>query len=312
MDSLITQCHLFLQVIYWNPSPEAFTIPFLDIAVRWYSIFFAIGFVGAYFFVANNLFRDCLRKNHLVPLQEVTRYGLFSGKISSSSAVSSARDTVLAYADRLAWFLFAGILIGARLAEVLFYDFDYYKGHPIEIVKVWKGGLASHGGVIGMFVGFILFWHYAKKTMTFTSWKRLIDLICIASAFTAGCIRIGNLFNQEILGTPTSLPWGFIFGHPLVEQCPMPCHPVQLYEALFYFMTFGIFSFLEKKRGARFSPLFIGGSYLTTIFVFRFFIEYFKAAPETYTMAHLSMGQLLSFPLVFIGIAGIFFSRKTI
>lgn len=350
-----------LSAIFWDPSPNAFVIPYVDLAIRWYSIFFAIGVLGAYSFGVRYLWLDFLRKTPLLTAEQLSTPTEFAQKISASDdpAVASlkgvpsstlltacnqwieetistqtfvspthfatqkqslkaqnrllleriaegtfttARKCVLQYTDTLVWALFFGLLIGARLGEVFFYDFAYYKQHPFEIFKIWKGGLASHGGAIGIFVAFAFFWNFSKKTLSFLTWQRLADIIAMVSAFAAGCIRIGNLFNQEILGTPTTLPWGFVFGHPIDPHAIMPCHPVQIYEAVVYFTIFILLITIEKKYKGSTPPLLLLGLLLLLVFLARFAIEWVKLPQETLSIEGMSMGQLLSIPFILLGI----------
>lgn len=197
-------------------------------------------------------------------------------------------------------FLVAGTIIGARLGHVFFYSWPYYSQHPGEILKIWEGGLASHGGAIGNIIGLFLFsWFVSKKP---ASW--VFDKVVVAVALVAGLIRIGNLMNSEIYGGPTNLPWGFIF---LRNGETLPAHPTQIYEALAYFVLFGIMMWMYWKKNLEERPWFLTGFFFTWVFGFRFFIEFVKnvqVESEYGLIAQygLNMGQILSIPFILLGI----------
>ena len=183
--------------------------------------------------------------NRLVESRECSRdelETLFKG------ALASPKETAYFLTDRLCWFTVAGTIIGARLGEVFFYNWPYYSKHPIEIFKTWHGGLASHGGVIGVAIALYLYRLYIRRWLPELTFLRILDYVAIPSALVAFFIRMGNFMNQEILGTPTTLPWGVIFGHPEGEPLPIARHPVQRYEGLAYLMTFFILWFYWKKK----------------------------------------------------------------
>ena len=134
--------------------------------------------------------------------------------------------------DKLFVYCIVSTVIGARLGHCLFYEWDYYGAHPVEIFKIWKGGLASHGGVFAIILA--LMWYSKKVTRKSVWW--LFDRMIPAVAIVCFCIRFGNLMNSEIFGYPTTLPWGFEFvrsreWHQLYEG--LPCHPTQIYEMLY-------------------------------------------------------------------------------
>lgn len=209
--------------------------------------------------------------------------------------------------EPLLYALFIGTLVGSRLGHCLFYDPWYYLARPVEILKVWEGGLASHGGAIGCVLAMI--W-YSKKygpKEGFDFWW-VVDRVVIATCFAGCLIRLGNLFNSEIYGNPTDLPWGFVFVRrgEIVAK-----HPTQLYEALSYLLL-GIsllslyYKKLDKlKRGTIF------GVFLIVLFGMRFLIEFIKEPQEAFEegMA-LNMGQWLSLPFIVVGILILFFSIK--
>jgi phosphatidylglycerol---prolipoprotein diacylglyceryl transferase len=261
---------------YWNPSRFVFSwnIPFLGRPILWYGVWFVLGFFCSYLAVS-----PLLRKDD----SEFVRNN--SKKIA---------EKVLVYA-------IIGTVIGARIFHMVFYE--KWVGF-FAIIRIWDGGLSSHGGVIGMFVSLYLF----QRRYKYFSYLHLLDLVAVVSAVGAGFIRIGNFFNQEILGKPSSLPWSVIFGSPVDGSFPIPRHPVQLYEAFFYWSLFVLLKFLYKPRG---KEGFICGLYLILVFVFRFLIEFLKEEQSCHVLPlPLNMGQFLSLPFILLGFFFLF--RKNI
>lgn len=236
--------------LYWDPPKEAFTIPFINLAVAWYGILFAGGFVLGYFILL-----PMLRRKFNDP----------EGTLSAS------------FADRITWFIVLGTVIGARLGHVLFYDWPYYSQNPWEILMIRNGGLASHGGTLGVIVGLMLFMRWNKKRYPPLSFVQLMDLLVVPTAMAVMFIRLGNFFNQEILGNVTTVPWAIVFGHPADGTPPEPRHPAQLYEAFAYLATFIILYTLWKKWSEQLKPGILSGLFFIFVFGSRFLIEYVKA-----------------------------------
>lgn len=213
--------------------------------------------------------------------------------------------------DKLIWFIVAGIILGARLGHVFFYDWPYYSKHPLDIIKVWEGGLASHGGAIGVIIALFFFYYTTKKSIPEISFLRLLDLVAIPTALTAMCIRIGNFFNQEILGIPTTMPWGVVFGNPADGSSVTPRHPVQLYEAAAYAAVFVVLYMLWKRFSRRLPPGMITGLFFVLVFSSRFFIEFLKTE-QSVSMgnSYLTMGQYLSLPFIFAGLGLIAYAKQ--
>ena len=204
--------------------------------------------------------------------------------------------------DTLLVYLLVGTVVGARLMHCFAYEPEYYLSHPLEIFKVWKGGLASHGGLLGVFIAIYLF---SKKYHESFLW--LISRVAIPGALTAAFIRLGNLFNSEILGLPSEKPWAIIFAR--VDMIPR--HPVQLYESLAYLILFFILVALYKKTSFDFSTRIIPGLFLTYVFVARFLLEYTKTPQADYTTSlPFSTGQLLSIPFIIVGIVWMLWSLR--
>jgi len=264
----------------------AFVIPGFNHGITWYGILFALAFLGAYFFVRYLFFLLLLQKKEDV-----------------------SKSTLLA--DRLTLLVALGTLVGARLGHVFFYDWPYYQAHPGEIFKVWQGGLASHGSALGILVAIAIFVGWVRRRYPFITYLFVLDALMIPTAFAGGCIRIGNFINQEILGTPTTLPWGVIFLHPVEGIAAVPLHPVQLYEALFYFCTALFLFILWKRDQSRMGSGFFAGLFFILVFVFRFCIEFIKL-PQSQLIdeSFLQIGQWLSLPLVLFGIVLLIYSYK--
>ena len=251
-------------VVNWNVDPEIFSIG--PVHLRYYGVLFMTGFVLGYRMFVKFFKREGLPVNLL---------------------------------DMLFYLLVGCTIVGSRLGHCLFYEFDYYIANPIKILKIWEGGLASHGGTIAIMIGMV--WYVSKYGRKYNfDYLWLLDRLAIAVCFAAMFIRLGNLMNSEIYGNPTDLPWGFVF-----EQRGeiVPKHPTQLYEALCYLGTgillLSLYYFcLDKiKRGLLIGIFFIG------IFGSRFLIEYVKEPQVAFEQGMaLNMGQLLSIPFIILGI----------
>lgn len=272
-----------LASFYWNPSKIAFNVPFIDRPVFWYGILFIAGFILGYCIIQPILTSYLDRTRNLSP--------------------GSSRETARFLAERLCWFTAIGTIVGARLGEVFFYHWPYYSEHPEEIFKVWQGGLASHGGVTGVVCALFIFLKYAQKRVPELTFLRLLDFVAIPSALVAVFIRLGNFFNQEILGTPASHFFAVTFGRPEDGSGPIPRHPVQLYEATAYLITFFILWYKWKKENDTPKPGGIVGLLFILIFGSRFVLEFWKSfQPSSIEFDGLQMGQLLSIPFIILGL----------
>lgn len=268
--------------ISWDPSRTAFTLPYIDHPVAWYGIIFALGFVLAY------LLSQSMLKQRLTPL-------LPDAEIRSTVATQLI--------DRLTWFMVIGTIVGARLGEVFFYDWPAYRENPLDILKIWQGGLASHGGAVGVLLALAIFcWRQRPPiVLPFLAW---LDLLVVPIALVACLIRIGNFFNQEILGPATELPWGIIFLHPIDGSAAVPRHPSQLYEAAVYLLTFLLLFFLWKRTGSCWKLGKLTGIFFIIVFTARFFLEFLKLPlSNVIDESFLHMGQYLSLPFIAAGVA---------
>ncbi|MCK5896888.1 MAG: prolipoprotein diacylglyceryl transferase [Cocleimonas sp.] len=204
--------------------------------------------------------------------------------------------------DKLLWFLLIGVIVGARLAHVIFYDPAYYFSDPIKILKIWEGGLASHGGAIGALIGLYLFKRNTKYTYLW-----LLDRLAIPTALLATFIRTGNLFNSEIVGLPTTVPWAIIFE----RFDTLPRHPAQVYEALSYLFIFIVLFILYKTTKMKHKSGMLFGILLSFVFSARLLIEFVKTTQEAYhSDLWLNTGQLLSIPFILAGLLLVMLARK--
>ncbi|MDD7438268.1 MAG: prolipoprotein diacylglyceryl transferase [Bacteroidales bacterium] len=211
-------------------------------------------------------------------------------------------------------YVLVATVVGARLGHCFFYEPEYYLANPLEIFQTWKGGLASHGGVIGIMIAVYL---YSKKVSK-QSMLWTFDRLCVPTGLVAAMIRLGNLANHEIYGHATDVPWAFRF----IDNIPQwqmgaepiftaPSHPTQLYEALAYLLTFGVCMWLYWKRDAYKHEGLIFGVAMIMIFVARFFIEFVKNDQVGFEAnMNLNMGQWLSVPFILIGIVSVVYSLK--
>ncbi|MGL4957227.1 MAG: prolipoprotein diacylglyceryl transferase [Bacteroidales bacterium] len=255
--------------ITWNVNPEIFSIGPLHI--RYYGILFALAFAFNYMFFTRFFKRENLSMQLL---------------------------------DNLTMWAVISTVVGLRLGHCLFYEPVYYLSNPIQILKVWEGGLASHGAAIGVPLGLFLFCR--KYKMNFL-W--LMDRIAIVVALTGFFVRIGNLMNSEIYGVATNAPWGFIF---MRAGETVPKHPTQIYEALAYLAIFFVLLFIfQRKEALRNRGGFLIGLFFILVFTFRFFVEFIKERQVAFEEnLILDMGQLLSIPFVVLGIGLIIYSFK--
>ena len=281
---------MLLNYITWNVDPVL--IHFGSLQIRWYGLFWALGFVFGYF-----IMKRIYRKE----------------KMSDDSM------------DKLFVYMLIFTIVGARLGHCLFYEPKEYLAHPLDILKVWEGGLASHGGAIGILIGL---WLYARKVKKPYIW--ILDRIVIPVCLVGALIRCGNVMNHEIYGTPTSLPWGFVFLRGQEQFCGtfdnytpctswasccppsewLPCHPTGLYEAFFCLVAMGILLWMYYKRdlGDK-QPGLMFGTFLIIIFGSRICIEFLKNVQVDFERnMTFDMGQWLSLPFLIVGIVLIVWS----
>ena len=210
-------------------------------------------------------------------------------------------------ADSAFLYIALGTMIGARVGHCLFYEPEYYLLKPWAIItEIRDGGLASHGATIGIILAI---WLCSRKNRVPAMW--MTDRLGVIAPISGALIRFGNLFNSEIIGNPTTLPWGFKFMRGLpVEQVPA-CHPTQLYEALCYILTFILLWWMYNKTEAPRRRGLMFGVALIGIFLTRFFIEFVKVDQVAFEQGMtLNMGQWLSIPFILIGIGSVWYALK--
>ena len=250
-----------LSYIIWGVNPDIFTIPYIDHPVRWYGLSWALGFI------LSNQIMNFIYKKEGRSITEI---------------------------DSLTMYMVISTIIGARLGHCLFYDPVFYFHNPLRLLAIWEGGLASHGAAIGIFVGTYLF---ARKTKVAYLW--ILDRLAIVVALTGCCIRLGNLMNSEMVGLPTTLPWGFIFTR--IDE--LPRHPAQLYEAIYCLILFVVLFWVWNNYRSKVKNGFMFSWFLIILFTLRFIDEFFKINQEAFEdNMVLNMGQILSIPLVLAGI----------
>ena len=265
-----------LNYITWTADPILIGHP---VTIRWYGLMFVIGFFLGYM-IMKRMFRH-------------------------EGAPEKWLDILLIY-------VVIATIVGSRLGHVFFYAWDYYSQHPIEILYTWEGGLASHGGTIGLMIAVVLFSIFVTKRSPFWTFDRLVIPIALVGAL----IRIGNLMNHEIYGHPTDLPWGFRFvvnvhqwlqgAQPIFSA---PSHPTQLYEAGCYLALFVLLMWMYLKKNAEQRPGLIFGVFFIVLFTSRFIIEFVKNPQEDFEIGMtLNMGQWLSIPFILMGIGFVIYS----
>lgn len=266
-------------MIHWNPDPEIVNI--FGISLRYYGILFMLGVVAA---------------------------------IQTLKWIFKREDISEKNFDKLIKYGVIGIFAGARLGHCLFYDWEYYSDHLLEMILpvsfpeeggfkfTGYAGLASHGGALGLLIALIL---YARKTNT--PLLNTLDFIAIITGVSAAFIRLANFMNSEIIGKPTNSDWGVVFE----RTDTLSRHPAQLYESIIYFLIFGLMLFLYKTKKEKLNNGGFFGLVLILIFSARFFIEFVKENQVGFEdgMA-LNMGQILSIPYVLAGLGFLVYGMK--
>lgn len=197
--------------------------------------------------------------------------------------------------ETLLGYVVFGIIVGARLGHSFFYDPQYYLANPLKIFAVWEGGLASHGGGLGVIIATAF---YVKKYSFSYLW--LLDRLAIGTALFGVFVRSANFVNSEILGIPSDVPWAVIFAR--IDNIPR--HPAQLYEAFAYLIIFLLLVVVYRKYEENIPTGALLGTFLVLTFSARFLVESVKQEQAAYTnILGMSTGQLLSIPFFVAGIA---------
>lgn len=278
---------MLLNYITWNVDPEIFSVG--PLTIRWYGLLWAVG-IWLALMVVQKLFKH-------EKLSEV-------------------------WLDKLFMYTVIGAIAGARLGHCFFYEWklmaepvsflgitfnysNHYLSHPWELLYIWRGGLASHGGAIGIMIAMFLY----DKKVSKKGFVWILDRLVIGAALTGAAIRLGNLMNSEIYGNSTSLPWGFIF---VRDGQTSPMHPTQIYEMMYLLATFGVIWWLYWKKEAYKKNGLILGVFLLGVFGTRFLLEFIKINQEAFeSTMMLNMGQILSLPFIIWGIWLILNVKKT-
>jgi phosphatidylglycerol:prolipoprotein diacylglycerol transferase len=269
--------------IKWDVRPQIVDLGFIEL--RWYSLLFLLGFILSYYILS---------------------------KIFKKEGLS------IELLDKLTFYMVISTIIGARFGHCLFYEPEVYLRHPLKIILPFEGkigvdfrftgyqGLASHGGAIGILIGLYL---YSRKFKRPYLW--ILDRIAIVTALAGSLIRLGNLFNSEIVGLPTDLPWGVKFMRLVPRGTPIDqvqaLHPAQMYESICYLIFFIILITIYYKKYPKLKPGFLIGLFFILVFSARFFIEFVKEDQVGFEAGMaLNMGQILSIPFVIAGLILVF------
>jgi len=264
-----------LGYIVWDVNPYIFVFPenfplLGGHPIGWYGLLWAATFIVGYYIIENIFKKEGLK--------EECAYDIFT-------------------------YMLIFTVVGARLGHCLFYQPEYYLSNPIEFIKIWEGGLSSHGGAIGILIGMCFFAKKIKKPYLWVL-DRLVICVAIGGAF----IRTGNLMNSEIYGDATTLPWGFKFVREWAPGTPIDlipaCHPTQIYEASVCILVFVILMYLfYKKNTINKYPGFFFSFFLIMVFGSRILIEFIKQPQVEFEKSMtLDMGQWLSIPFFIAGV----------
>lgn len=280
-------------IAFPNISPEIFSITIfgIELALRWYALAYIVGLILGWRIAVLAANRPALWRNNLSPIEAVQ------------------------VEDLLTWVI-VGVILGGRLGYVLFYQPVHFLYHPLEIVMIWKGGMAFHGGLAGVCVAAYLF--YRRNLVPYASGADLLALAAPAGLLLG---RVANFINAELWGRPTDLPWGVIFPGEAAQACDQIAglcarHPSQLYEAVLEGLLLGgLLLFLAFKKAALKKPGLITGIFFAGYGIARCFVELVRQpdaqfqSPENplgyvFELAGLgiTMGQILSLPMIAVGL----------
>ena len=251
--------------IHWSIHPDI-PLPFHFFTVQWYGLMWTLSIFGCFFLGKWILEKEHLTEEHLVLLIQ---------------------------------YIFLGAIIGARLGQVIFYNPTYFLAHPVDIVQVWKGGLASHGGVVGGLMA-IYFFHRAHPQYGLL-W--LFDRVALIIYLPCSLIRLGNLFNSELVGKATDVCWAFIFDR--VDTVPR--HPVVLYESICYALLLLLVLTIYRSTASMRVGFYASFFFIATFSV-RFLLEFMKEPEGDLIFNCMSKTQLLSVPMIVLGL--VFFLKK--
>lgn len=248
-------------ILHWSFDPVLFSLG--PLTVRWYGLLFVGGFFAGQWLLAR---------------------------------MFKAEGVAPGQAERLLMYALLGSIVGARLVHCLFYEPAYYLSNPLAILRIWEGGLASHGGLIGLVVGLWLARRGAQPPLPLP-W--LFDRVSMPAMVAAVCIRVANFLNSEIVGEPTGGAWGVVF--EAIDGVPR--HPAQLYEAAAYALIFVVLTVVYRHFARKPPVWLLTGLSLLLVFSARIVIEFFKTPQAAYEAGQaFSVGQWLSLPFVLLGL----------
>lgn len=280
-------------------SPEIFTIHLfgLSFSLRWYALAYLVGLIVGWRIIVGLMRRPAL----------------WGGRAPMRPE----------QAEELLTWVVLGVVLGGRLGFVLFYETGYYLANPGQILKLWQGGMSFHGGFLGVVVAA---WIYCRRHGVPA--LGLADALAVATPIGLGLGRVANFINAELWGRPTDLPWGVVFPGEAAQDCPGASglcarHPSQLYEAGLEGVVLAAVLFLLVRRGALRRPGLALGVFLAGYGLSRFVVEFFRQADAQFITAGnplghviggpvwgLSMGQLLSLPMILIGLGFVLMARR--
>jgi phosphatidylglycerol:prolipoprotein diacylglycerol transferase len=279
-------------ILFPDISPEIFSFELfgINLALRWYAVSYILGFFCALKLMKFFVVRKLLWASETPPISE------------------DQADAFLTY-------LILGVIIGGRLGYVFFYNLEYYALNPLAIFRIWDGGMAFHGGFIGVIAAVILFC-WANKLLLWST----ADLIAVSTPPGLFFGRVANFINAELWGRPTEVYWGVIFPGELAQKCDgvigtCARHPSQLYEAgLEGLLLFIALIYIAIKGGFK-RPGLLTGVFAVGYGASRFFVEYFRVPdPQFFSQANpygfafklsdygITMGQSLSLPMILLGL----------
>ena len=290
-------------ILFPDISPEIFTLDLgsFSFALRWYALAYIAGFLLGWWIVMRLMKHPALWPEHRAPMEPARVEGLLT-------------------------YVIVGVILGGRLGYVLFYQPGYYLSHPAEILRVWEGGMAFHGGLAGVIIAGLIFCRrHAVPPL------QIADAMALVAPIGIGLGRLANFINAELWGRPTLQPWGVVFPGPQAQACPwdwpLPfCarHPTQLYEAaLEGLVLFAVLAWLVWRSGWLKTPGAVTGVFIAGYGLARFTVEFFRQADAQFITAAnplghvfslgpigLTMGQMLSVPMIIAGLALVIWRRR--
>jgi phosphatidylglycerol:prolipoprotein diacylglycerol transferase len=280
MECLVSEILLptFAAIAFPNIDPVIFTLG--PLSVHWYGLGYVAGILFAWWYAKKLVSKPRLWANNTPPM----------------------KPTDL---DDFVMWAALGVVLGGRIGYILFYDFARYIAHPLDVFKVWEGGMSFHGGMLGTILAMVLFARSRRINV-----YSMLDIVAAGVPVGLGLVRVTNFINSELWGRPTDVPWGIIFptGGPFVR------HPSQLYEAalegVVLFAILAVLIFYGRKLKC---PRFIGGTFVMLYGLSRIFVEFFREPDAQLGYLYggwLTMGMVLSVPMVLVGLTFILSARN--